>query len=75
MCHMIVGGGGGVSPASSGVGSRSPASGLLRVGLHERGHVRKVGLGLGCVRSFLITCRIYAAHFVQICPVVLEGIV
>ena len=54
MCHMIVGVG---FPAGSGVGggSRSPQSGLLRMGLHERGHFGKVGLGWFCCRSFRIT--------------------
>ena len=36
-------------------GSRSPRSGLVRVGLRKRGHFSKVGLGLVCVQSFRIT--------------------
>ena len=74
MCHMIVGGVG--FPAGSGVGgSRSPRNGLIRVGLHERGHFSKVGLGLGSVRSFRITGMFCLALFFPDSTIVLEGIV
>ena len=71
MCHMIVGGWVSQSVVGWGGGSRSPQSGLLRVGLRERGHFGKLGLGLVC------SCHRFGLSGVRFpdITIVLEGIV